>query len=122
MNKNAGRMIAGMSLAAMFAGALGGEPVSSARREPEPDIKPLLNKRGQRRGKMPNRSKPIPTNYAMNVRAQRGFTTARLTQLRRDWNKHNRQSLPADMVEWWEWLQQHRDNRPLEARFADITA
>lgn len=68
-------------------------------------------------------AKRLPENYRLNVRAQRGFTTARLTQLRRDWNKHNRQSLPADMIDWWKWLADHRDmSNPLEARFADIAA
>lgn len=97
-----------MAAAAMLAGAPMERP-----RAPDPDIEPVLNQRGKRRGPMPKPSKPLPSDYCANVQAQRGFTQARIDYLRRRWLLQNAKDRPS----WADWLNSNRKS-DLELEFA----
>lgn len=99
---------------AMMAGAmsLAGAPMERVRHEPEPEIEPVLNQRGKRRGPMPKPSKPLPSDYCANVQAQRGFTQARIDYLRRRWLLQNAKDRPS----WADWLNSNRKS-DLELEF-----
>jgi hypothetical protein len=112
-----GSFAAGLALAAAAAGMAGGVPIRPAPRD-DFDMRPEPSQR-KRRGPMPKPSQPMSDTYRANVRAQRGFSTNRLVQLRKQWlfNERNARATGRDVTPWADWLNQHRKTA-LEKQFA----
>lgn len=109
-----GGLAVAMSMAALV-GSGAAETSAVARREPD-DIAPEPKRR---RGPMPKSSREMSDDYRLTVRAQRGFTTNRIQQLRREWITITAAERKAGKAQtaWWAHLNANRKT-DLEKQFA----